>query len=1396
MCKRFWAAVCLATLALAFSACGNTNTLPSGNVTLPDADVSGSTDVQFGDAEQPDGTDSDLIPSEDTTVPSCKVDADCTGKITEPACQKAVCLATGLCGLADAENGGTCEDEDACTEKGTCKEGQCLGTPVTCDDANPCTDDTCDPKTGCVATANTLACDDGDACSTDDGCADSKCQGKVKDCDDGNPCTDETCDSATGCQYTKNTAACSDNNACTSDDKCLEGVCVGGAPTVCDDSNPCTVDSCDVVKGCAHVSVEEGALCSDGDACTIEDKCAAGTCTGAVLSCDDKESCTADTCDKTKGCINTADDALTCDDGNSCTKTDLCKGGKCEGTNGKVCDDLNACTDDSCKDDACVFVANAQPCDDGDKCTENDVCAKTTCAPGKPIPCDDGNPCTTDKCDSATGACGFADNTAACDDGNGCTASDICSGGLCSGTPKVCDDQNDCTLDSCTADTGKCSNVARADGSSCNDGSVCTQNEACDKGSCVGVKITCDDGNPCTDDVCDPVGGCAAKNNTAACDDGNACTAGDACLDGTCKAGASPTKCDDANPCTADSCDPAAGCVNANNTEVCNDSDLCTIDDKCADGACAGTAKKCDDGNVCTDDACDPAKGCLFAANTIKCTDGSICTLDDKCTDGKCAGSATMDCNDNNACTIDTCDPKLACQYASTVNGSKCDDGNTCTKLDACAACKCVGIGKVCDDVNPCTTDTCSNNICTFTANTLTCNDGNICTATDTCNGKGVCVGANPVKCDDINPCTNDSCSPKLGCLYVNNTSACDDGKFCTVTDTCKDGKCQVSVPNCNDGNVCTNDKCDEIAKKCVYGNNLAPCSDNNACTLIDTCKDGSCGAGAPKDCDDGNPCTLDNCNTTTGACSFALAVGKSACPALPVPVSLAIDYADPLWSGVSNSTYVKWMTDATPADPGKLTGAASLNVNKGTNYADKFPVQAAAYGKFLVDATKVTGSYLTFVFYSYHGMSTSNTLDKRVVEFSTDGFNTIAKAYTLDNTKFSKVWHMETLDVNSLVGKAFQVRFRFDSVAVGASGPGWFVDELNVYAGPVAVVAAGKTYIEGFANNVNGWQSSAAVNGSVWAIDATPAVPAPLSAPASMNFNNGTDYAGTVSGSVLSPVIDLEAATGNVSVVFREWIGTEIDNVGSYDKRWVEISGDAFVTVPIKPLFVNSANVMSGWRYNTVDLTQMKGKKIRLRFVFDSVDLNYNDGVGWLIDDVVLEHRPVPSFADGITCGDASGWTIASAYPAGPRWAVDNNGVTALSPDCSLNFNNGKDYVCSASPKVQGTATSGKFLIPVPATVGAKTLLTFSAYVDAETNPLYDKFVVGLTEVAPIQPKSWAVAVDKTAAVKKWTTFTYDVTAMQGLTVTLAFAFDSSDCSINAGAGVFIDDVMVRADK
>lgn len=125
----------------------------------------------------------------------------------------------------------------------------------------------------------------------------------------------------------------------------------------------------------------------------------------------------------------------------------------------------------------------------------------------------------------------------------------------------------------------------------CDDGSLCSTEDHCDAGVCVGVAIQCPMLGECSRGVCDPTLGCFNV--------------------------ADPNLCDDDDPCTADSCDVAGGCSSEPMPEGsgCGEFPACT----------AGT---------CIAGLCTPS----VLADGTPCDDRRICTAGDVCTAGQCAG--------------------------------------------------------------------------------------------------------------------------------------------------------------------------------------------------------------------------------------------------------------------------------------------------------------------------------------------------------------------------------------------------------------------------------------------------------------------------------------------------------------------------------------------------------------------------------------------------------------------------------------------------------------------------------------------------------------------------------------------------------------------------------------
>lgn len=402
---------------------------------------------------------------------------------------------------------------------------------------------------------------------------------------------------------------------------------------------------------------QNGGPCDDGDACTNNDRLTCGACIGTPVDCNDENACTADACDAASGqCVNMPNDDAVCSDANLCTIADTCEGGVCRGTP-RNCDDGNGCTVDSCDASSgqCVNMPNdGAACFDANPCTIADTCEGGVCR-GMLRDCDDENGCTADSCDPISGQCvNMPDDDAACFDANLCTTSDRCEGGVCRGTPRDCNDENDCTADSCDPATGTCV-FDPQDGLACDDGDICSHGDQCVGSSCSGSPYVCNDGLACTDEVCDGDGGCDVELKPGWCRIEGVCH-----LDGD----QNPE-----NPClyckasvSSDSWTMASG--------GCDDGDDCTFDDSCVAGVCQGIEFSCDDGRTCTDDKCRPDGTCT---NTYDPLSGE-CFIQGACV-------ADQGTNPVNECVF--CDAP-GTTWANRPAGTPCtDDGNPAT-VDVC----------------------------------------------------------------------------------------------------------------------------------------------------------------------------------------------------------------------------------------------------------------------------------------------------------------------------------------------------------------------------------------------------------------------------------------------------------------------------------------------------------------------------------------------------------------------------------------------------------------------------------------------------------------------------------------------------------------------------------------
>jgi hypothetical protein len=320
----------------------------------------------------------------------------------------------------------------------------------------------------------------------------------------------------------------------------------------------------------------------------------------------------------------------------------------------------------------------------------------------------------------------------------------------------------------------------------------CRQDTQCPRGyRCVeGYCAQCAGDEHCPGPVPDGSTGCAVD---ADCDDGDFCNGRETCVEGLCVDG-EPQSCaymDDRHLCLVGSC-VDGGCrpVPAVDGTPCEDDLYCTGGDACASGVCvAGSIPTCDDENACTTDSCDE--------DTDTCTNDFV--IEGPPGDPTCSDGVDNDCDGATDGADDGChDP---CPGGE---GNPCDDGIYCNGPDHCLGGVCMPLG-----TDACTADSL---ICT-----TTCVE-----ASQSCNVLqpgfcligGVCFVAGTL--NPTNPCQE--CTPAASTSGWTNddTNACTNGMFCDSTDACMAGVCTgTGVPPCTDDGLACTTTCDEASASC-----------------------------------------------------------------------------------------------------------------------------------------------------------------------------------------------------------------------------------------------------------------------------------------------------------------------------------------------------------------------------------------------------------------------------------------------------------------------------------------------------------------------------------------------------------------------------------------------------
>lgn len=843
--------------------------------------------------------------------------------------------ATGVCSEPKVDNGIGCMNRDNCSFSSACYEGECIPARTTnCNQPPQCHDyGTCDGATGFCnyPKLNGTSCDDGNACTDVDVCIKGVCTGfQARSCPAIDQCHSAgVCNTATGAcsaPIKPDTTLCNDGDACTTVDKCTAGVCTGYTPVVCPASNNNCQEPgvCNKASGaCSYAQKAQGTSCDDNDKCSATSTCSdvTGTCQGSNYTvCPPPTQCkVAGGCDSRTGICNYANklDLTSCNDGDACTTVDVCMNGECVGTSpvvcplGDQCNDAVQCNSATGKCDPTPVTGRS--CNDGDACTQSDTCSNGQCVGSNLVVCPEPvNNCHTQgTCNRATGVCSTPTlpEYTKCDDSNLCSTESYCITGLCTGANwTICGAPSQCQLPgTCDPSKGYCNFPNQENGFSCNDNNPCTTNDACMNGICVGgPSIICPSLGQCFNQgSCDIMTGeCIPnpKTDGTFCTDNNACTLNDTCVAGLCTSKSSVV-CADPTIChMAGICDPTDGLCFFPKVEDGTGCVLegagCTESSSCVDGQCTGQSfvvcaapDQCHNNGTCNDISGE----CSYPEKEFStpCNDSNLCTWNDACYLGSCKGLPII-CNSPPQCRMEgSCNlTNGECDYPNAPDGSTCDDGNLCTHVDTCMNGYCVGSNPTvcqalddCHDAGKCNeyTGLCDNP--TKQIGTA-CNDLNACSSVSTCDAEGFCVGSSFTVCSALDQCHDAGvCNIATGeCtnpLKPLNTT-CQDLNACTVEDSCNaNGQC-VGIPVvCSAPDQCHSEgTCNSQTGVCVYPNLAGTtCTDNNACTIGDTCQLGICVSGYSKQCNATDQCHVDGqCNPIDGSCSNPIALNGLPC--------------------------------------------------------------------------------------------------------------------------------------------------------------------------------------------------------------------------------------------------------------------------------------------------------------------------------------------------------------------------------------------------------------------------------------------------------------------------------------------------------------------------------------
>ncbi len=586
---------------------------------------------------------SDCVPSQ------CKKDSDCKGLEDDNLCNGQLYCDITSSNVAEWKctelPGSVIDDADCTTSYNTV-----------------CSKNACNPKTGKCEMApvpDGSVCDDQDFCTQKDVCSAGVCASGKNVCQ---------CQQDSDCGLYKKDDLCGGKQYC---DK-KTGTCQLNPATVveCSDEKDttCSKNACNPQTGkCQFTAASDGLSCDDADFCTKGDVCSAGTCAPGKFVCQ---------CKKDSDC-GPLDPKDLCKGQQYCNlKTGTCQLNPATVVTSCPSVDNTVCSKNACNPKSGKCQMTAQPdglsCDDSNGCTLKDACQTGKCTPGKNIcqcqkdadcgPIDPKNLCAGQQyCDQKTNKCQL----------NPKTVVTVC--------PTV--GNTACAISACSPKSGKCEMTAQPDGTTCEDGSLCTKNDACFAGVCKAGANACQ---------CQSDADCGPKVPGDLCQGLQFCNK----AKGKCELNPNTiVKCPTAvdSTCSKNSCIPATG--KCQMTAVasgtgCSDGNTCTQNDVCSAGVCKSGANTCE----CQNDAdCATLEDANLCNGTLYCDKSVKKCVVNPATVVQCSSSKDSTCSKN------VCTPKTGkCAMSPQPDGLSCNDLNKCTAPDVCKSGVCSSGKNVC----------------------------------------------------------------------------------------------------------------------------------------------------------------------------------------------------------------------------------------------------------------------------------------------------------------------------------------------------------------------------------------------------------------------------------------------------------------------------------------------------------------------------------------------------------------------------------------------------------------------------------------------------------------------------------------------------------------------------